>query len=156
MPDALEGKPRRNITRKVMLGLVVLLFLMRLGAERRPKAPDLAADCAKPAFKVSAASVRQSGPVAYRIVGPNGRDYRVGVDIRTWERRADGVWTPVPKPGYEGTYLAELKPAAMKDCAREGLFALPVPVGTHTMTLYELTERGPLFVAEEQVEVTED
>lgn len=138
-----------------MLGLVVLLFLMRLGTARRPQPPDLAADCTKPAFKLSVTSVAQNRPVAYTIVGPEGRRYVLGFDTSTFAPRPDGGWDAVPKPGREDSVLVAAGVEPMKGCSRTGFFATPVPIGTHTVTLYELTDRGVLFVDEQEIEVTE-
>jgi len=136
-----------------MLGLVVILFILRISSERRPQAPDLAADCARPAFALSKTSVVPAGPVAFTMVGPAGRRYALGVDVATFSETG----APVPKAGYETTALVpdDGKKPMPKECVKEGFFALPVPPGTHTVTMYELTDRGAVFVAEQPVEVTE-
>ena len=137
----------------MLLGLIVLLFLMRLGTARRPQAPDLAADCAKPAFALSATSVRQGAPVSFTIVGRAGRTYALGFDVRSFERSADGRWVPVP-PVAEGSLVAAAPEPMPADCSRTGYFAVPVPPGTHTVSLYELHALGPLFVAQQKITVT--
>lgn len=136
-----------------MLGLVVLLFILRISSERRPQAPDLGADCAKPAFVLSKTSVVEAGPVAFTMVGPAGRRYALGVDVATFTETG----APVPKPGYEATVLVpdDGRKPMPEECVKDGFFALPVPLGTHTVTMYELTDRGAVFVAERAVEVTE-
>lgn len=134
---------------------MILLFLMRLGTARRPQPPDVAADCTKPAFTLSATSVRQGAPVTFAIVGPAGRTYALGFDVRSFERGAGGGWVPVP-PVAEGSLVAAAPFAMPEGCKHTGFFAVPVPYGDHTVTLYELTDRGPLFVDQQEVTVTED
>jgi hypothetical protein len=143
----------RNVVRKVMLGLVLILFILRIGSERRPHPPDLAADCARPAFLLSRTTVAQAGPVAFTMVGPAGRRYALGVDVATFTETG----APVPRPGHADSVLVPdngRKPMP-KECVKDGFFALPVPVGTHTVTMVELTDRGAVFVAQQDVEVTE-
>ena len=151
----MAGKPSRNITRKVLLGLVIIGFLMRLSAERRPEAPAVAADCATPSFTLSTPTVPQAGPVAFTIVGPEGRRYVLGFDTKTFTPRPDGGWDPVPLPGRADSVLVAAEPGDLPGCRREGYFATPVPLGSHTVTLYELTDRGVLFVAQQELEVVE-
>lgn len=138
-----------------MFGLVVLLFLGAVAVARRPQPPSVEPDCARAAFHLSATSVAQNRTVAYTIVGPDGREFALGLDTRTFERGPDGRWRGVPKPGYEQTFLEPAPAARLTGCKRDGVFATPVPLGTHTVTLYELTDRGALFVTEQRLEVTE-
>jgi hypothetical protein len=150
------GKPRRNIVRKVMFGLVVLLFVARIGAIWKPQPPELAADCDRPAFELSTETVEQRRAVGYAMTGTAGRTYVLGVDTRTFERRPDGGWNPVPAAGVARVDVVAAPAERMPgDCLRDGQFGTPIDVGEHTVTMFELTDRGAVFVAQQVLEVTE-
>ncbi len=137
----------------MLLGLVVILFLMRLGVERRPDAPDVPPDCAKASFALSTTRVGMGGPVVVTLTGAAGRTHVVGVDVEGFVRDAGGAWRPVPKAGAEPVWTT---PTAMPgECRRSDYFAIPGPVGKHTATMYELTDRGAVFVQQEEIEVLE-
>jgi hypothetical protein len=154
-PDALWAKPRRGIASKVLIGAGLLLLLGFIGASQKPSSPALAASCTKPAFALSTYTPKQARPVTFSVVGPPDRLYTLAVDTLTFEHEADGGWTPVPAPGREeSVILVRVKP--LKKCRTSGVFALPVPLGTHTVTLFELTGAQAPEVARTDVLVTDD
>jgi hypothetical protein len=155
-PDALNAKVPRNLVRKVLLGLVFLSFLLALASSRRPQPPAVDPSCERASFALSLTTVDQNKPVAFTIVGPPGREYALGLDVSTFERTAAGGWRAVPKPGFAETFLTPAGPERMPEgCTRRGIFATPVPVGKHAVTLYELTDRGAVFVQQLDLEVVE-
>ena len=97
----------------------------------------------------------QGKPVAFTIVGPDGRTFALGLDTETFRRGPDGTWQAVPRRGFADTFLTPATPEPMRGCKRLGVFATPVPLGKHTVTLYELTDRGVVFVEQQDLEVTE-
>lgn len=142
--------------RKVLLGLVIIGFLSWVAAMRRPNAPDLAADCTKAAFRLSSEKVETARPLTYTMVGAAGREYALGVNTVSFTG-SPGAWRPVAAAGHENDVILAATPAPMPaGCKRTGLFALPVPPGKHTVTLYELVSGGAVFVAQQEIEVTED
>ena len=144
----------RYIVRKVLLGLVLLSFVMAIGVSRRPQAPAVAPDCTRASFTLNTTTIAQQKAVTFTIVGPAGRRYAVGVDVAGFERAPDGTWRAVPKPGAE-THLVAAAPEPMpQTCTRAGFFATPLAVGRHTVTLYEVTDAGAVFVQQHDLEVT--
>lgn len=155
-PDALWARPRRKIGVKLLIGVAVLVLIARVGAARRPPAPVLAASCTTPSFALSAYTVKQARPLVYTIVGPEDRRYVLGLDTLTFVRQDDGGWNAVPAPGDEDSYLIPAGVAPMKHCRRTGLFSLPVPVGEHVLTLYELKGTQAPEIQRVTVTVTAD
>ncbi|HVF06494.1 MAG TPA: hypothetical protein VNA20_16755 [Frankiaceae bacterium] len=142
--------------RKVLLGLVFLSFLLALASSRRPQPPVVDPNCQRASFALSLTTIDQNKPVAFTVVGPAGREYALGLDTATFERTPQGTWRAVPKAGFEQTFLTPMPPERMPaGCTRPGIFATPVPLGKHSVTLYELTERGALFVEQHDLEVVE-
>jgi hypothetical protein len=153
-PDALLVRPRRRILLKVFVGFGVLLLLLRLGIARRPKPPDLAADCARPAFALSALTVKQSRPLSYAIVGPNDKRYVLGVNTTAFTHKPEGGYAPVPIPGRENDVIVAAGVEPMTGCKRTGFFALPIALGDARVTLYELTADGTVELDRKTVTVT--
>lgn len=140
----------------MLLGLVFLSFLLALASSRRPQPPVVDPNCERPSFALSLTTVDQNKPVAFTVVGPAGREYALGLDTTTFERTPEGGWRGVPKPGFEQTFLTPMLPERLPaGCTRPGIFATPVPLGKHSVTLYELTDRGAVFVQQEVLEVVE-
>jgi hypothetical protein len=154
-PDALVAKPRRRLGMKVGFGLALILLIGAIGTARRPSAPDLAADCVNAAFKLSANAVKQARPLTYTIVGPETKRFVLGLDTRTFVRDAEG-WAAVPLPGKEDSYEVAAGVEPTTGCRRTGIFGLPVPLGDHTITLYELRENDVVEVAHQTITVTEN
>ena len=139
----------------MLLGLVIIAFFGWLGAIKRPVPPQIEADCTRAAFSLSALEVKQARPLSYTIVGPAGREYALGVDTTCVHRRPRRLARGA-RPGSEDDVILAAEPAPMPaGCSRTGLFALPISLGKHTVTLYELVGAGPVFVAEQRIEVTE-
>jgi hypothetical protein len=153
-PDLLAVRRRRRVLPKVTTGLAVLGAFFLITNASRPKPPALAADCAKPAFALSAESVKESRPVWYTIVGPDTKRYVLGVNTAGFVRRADGGYDAVPVRGRENAMIVAAGVKPMKGCRRTGYFGLPVPPGTHEVTLYELTDAGTVAVERRNIEVT--
>jgi hypothetical protein len=154
-PDALWTKQRRGIGTKVLIGAGLLLLLGYIGASQKPSAPPIAASCTKPAFALSTYTPKQARPVTFSVVGPPGKIYTLAVDTLTFEHQPQGGWTAVPAPGREeSVVLVRVKP--FKKCRTAGIFALPVPLGAHTVTLFELTGTQAPEVARADILVTDD
>ena len=152
-PDLLAARTRRRVLPKFLIGLGAILLLMRLGAARQPKPPDLATDCTTPAFALSAESVKQARAVTFTIVGPDTKRYVLGVNTMAFVPSPRGGYHAVPLRGREeDMLLPTVKP--MKGCRATGLFALPVEVGEHQVKLYELTPAGTIEVERKTIEVT--
>jgi hypothetical protein len=147
--------PNRHVFRKVLLGLALLLLLQQIATARRPT-PQLAANCTTPSFKLSALTVKQARPLTYTIVGPAEGKFVLGVDTATFTHDAGGGWSGVPLPGKEDSYEVAAGVKPMKGCRRTGIFSLPVPLGQHVVTLYELRDTGAHELQHETITVTED
>lgn len=155
-PDALATVRRSyGVVRRVLIGLVLLLGIAWIAAQQRPAAPELAADCAKPAFALSAEKVKQARLVQYTVVGPETKRYALAVGAARFTRNASGGWDPVPLPGWQGRPLVAGGTGPLTGCRLAGQLGLPVPVGEHAVVLYELTDAGSLEVARKTIEVTE-
>lgn len=150
-PDLLAmKKPTHHLGRKLFIGLVVVLLLGVIGASRRPHAPLLEPDCNTPGFKLSTETPRQNHAVAFTMVGPPGRIYVMGVDTVSFEHHPgeELAWLPVAMNGVDQENLLVIGSAPMPKCRRTGVFAVPIPLGGHLVTMYELTEdRGAVEVA---------
>ncbi|HEU0130942.1 MAG TPA: hypothetical protein VFQ85_08130 [Mycobacteriales bacterium] len=161
VPDALYAVPSRRIGRKLALGLGLLLLLMWIGVNRRPKPPFLEVSCTTPAFALSTHEVEFAHPVTYTVVGPEAEKLVIGVDTQTF-RHLDGAggYEPVPLPGTDprpiiaAGHLSREEGHPMKGCRRSGVFALPITPGPHVVILYELTPTGATEVARQDVTVT--
>lgn len=145
-------KPKRRILNKVVYGLIALLILGIAGETRRQRAPVLEPDCTKPAFALSS-PVRQGRPTAFTMVGPSGRQYVLGVNTASFVR--DGsTWRPVPLLGKSGADVVVVESEDMPECRRTGVLNLAVPLGEHTVSMYELTDdQGAIEVQREPIVV---
>jgi hypothetical protein len=149
--------PSHHLGRKLFIGLVVVLLIGVVGVSRRPKAPLLVPDCTTPAFKLSTETPKQNHPVAFTMVGPPGRLYVLGVDTVSFEHHPgeDTAWLPVAMSGVDQEDILVVGSAPMPKCRRVGVFAVPIPLGGHLVTMYELTEdRGAVEVARTTIHVT--
>jgi hypothetical protein len=153
-PDLLRAPPRR-VGRKILAGFAFLLFLQQVAASRKPPAPDLAANCTTPSFALSTHSVKQARPLTYTIVGPDGGRFVLGVDTASFVPQPDGGWAAVPLPGGEDSYEVAAPAQPMKGCRRTGLFALPVRLGAHVVTLFELRGSTAVEIQREPITVTD-
>jgi hypothetical protein len=155
-PDALWARPRRSVGTKVLIGVGLLALLGYIGAARQPQPPKLAPNCERASFALSSYSVKTAKPLTYTIVGPADRRYVLGVDTLTFVRAADGSYGAVPVPGREDSYEVAAGVKPMKGCRRSGVFSLPVPVGEHVVTLYELTGADVAEIERQTITVTEN
>ena len=154
-PDALRA-PSRHVGGKILIGAAFLLLLQQIGAARRPPAPTLAPNCTAAAFKLSANTVKQARPLTYTIVGPDGHRFVLGVDTASFVHNPDGGWSAVPLQGADDSFEVAAGVKPMKGCRRTGLFSLPIPLGEHTVTLYELTDTGAVELERQTITVTAD
>jgi hypothetical protein len=154
-PDALWARPRRGVGTKVLMGVALLALLGYIGAARRPLPPKLAPNCEKASFALSSDTVKAAKPLTYTIVGPNGHRYVLGVDTLSFVRADDGSYGAVPIRGREDSYEVAAGVKPMKGCRRTGVFSLPVPVGEHVITLYELTDTDVVEIERQTITVTE-
>lgn len=149
-----DRRPKRNVLAKAGVGLAGLMVLAMAAMARAPRPPRLAADCIKPAFAVSSPA-KQHRPIAFTIVGPSDRRYALGVDTATFVEQG-GAWVPVPQAGKTADDVVVVKDEAMPRCARTGAFSLGLPLGRHTVTLYELVPgRGAIEIQRETLELVE-
>jgi len=139
-PRRRDRRPSRNVLRKVGIGLAGFMVLATAALVRRPQPPGLAANCDKPAFELSSPT-RQNRPAAYTMVGPAGRRYALGVDTATFVQR-EGRWTAVPQPGRAADQVVVVMAESLPKCRRIGYLGLPLALGTHTATMFELTPSG--------------
>jgi len=158
-PDllAMARPPSHRLGRKMFIGVAVILLIGVVGASRRPRAPLLAPDCTTPAFKLSTETPRQNHAVAFTMVGPPGRIYVLGVDTVSFEHHPgeDTAWLPVAMSGVDQENVLVVGSAPMPKCRRVGVFAVPIPLGGHLVTMYELTDdRGAVEVARTTLHVT--
>jgi hypothetical protein len=146
----MEKPPSHHLGRKLVIGLAVIVLIGVVGANKRPSAPLLAPDCTTPGFKLSTETPRQNHPVAFTMVGPPGRIYVLGVDTVSFEHHpgAEAAWLPVAVSGVDQENVLVVGSAPMPKCRRVGVFAVPIPLGGHLVTMYELTDdRGAVEVA---------
>ena len=112
---------------------------------------SVAANCERPAFELSSPA-RQNRPAAYTMVGPADRRYALGIDTATFVDRG-GTWVPVPQPGHPADQLVAVSAEPMPDCRRIGFVGLPLALGPHTVTMYELTPSGAVEVQRATIEL---
>lgn len=153
MPDALAPPPRR-IGRKVLIGVGLLGIFYVAGAARQPRAL-LPPDCTTPAFKLAADTVAAHKVMSYTVVGPADRWLVLGIDTARLDRTPDGGWQGVPLPGHTEFQLGgSFK--GVKGCRRTGRFGIPsLGVGTHVVTLYDVTDGTAREVAHRTFGITE-
>jgi hypothetical protein len=139
------------VLRKVGIGLMCLMVLATAALIRRPRPPLLAANCEKPTFELSSPA-KQNRPAAYTMVGPADRQYALGIDTATFVNRG-GSWVPVPQPGRPADQLVAVSAEPMPRCRRIGYLGLPLALGQHTVTMYELTPTGAVEVQRATIEL---
>ncbi|HEV2889377.1 MAG TPA: hypothetical protein VGX28_03295 [Frankiaceae bacterium] len=148
-----DRRPKRNVLAKVGIGLVALLALGTAALARQPRPPALPASCDRPSFAL-ASPAKQSRPLAYTMVGPEEKRYMLALNTSGFVRDAGGAWRPVTLPGRPRDQVVYVGDEPMTGCRRSGVLNLPVPLGEHVVTMYELPPTGSAVeVARQTVEV---
>jgi hypothetical protein len=124
--------PRRTKASTLLIGFVAVVALVAVATRGRLDVPAIKASCTTPGFALAGTSVMRNGLLAWSAVGPTGATVVIGADTST-----------LPTTFAAGRLVG---PAKLDSCQVHGRFSVPLPVGSHTLTVFLVDPAGEATV----------
>jgi hypothetical protein len=148
LPEDLRVKtdrPRRSSWRATLIAVVIVVVALIVRTGLNSRAPSLTTSCSTPAFSLSSTSPNRGDTVRWAATGPADANFLITLGVARLEHVTQpGHLHAVPEPGHNAatTQQAVRTTTLPSNCKANGSFAVGVPSGTYTVTMFRLTGTG--------------